>query len=298
MFRALTRTALAVILLAVGLILIGRFILPISSTNRLLYRSTRGGSSSVITSDVQHFIRRDLTRSTTWNGRATASPDGRRIAFESYRLGNLDIYTMLSDGSRLQPITTDPARDAYPAWSPDGRRIAFASDRGGNWDVFVMDSDGGAAMRLTTSPLEDSTPVWSPDGAQIAYVTYFRNNWDIFLMNADGTDSREAMPYINARTLDPAWSPDGRWLVFASDRVEKQFDIYRYEFTTGEIVRLTHETAMDMNPTFSPDGRAIWFESWRSGAPEIYAMALDGSAVQRLTHDTLQQSGVRVGDPG
>ncbi len=53
------------------------------------------------------------------------SPDGRRIAFESDRDGNDEIYVMNADGSGVTRLTDNDAIDRSPAWSPDGRRIAF-----------------------------------------------------------------------------------------------------------------------------------------------------------------------------
>jgi Tol biopolymer transport system component len=46
------------------------------------------------------------------------SPDGTRIAFESERDGNLEIYVMNADGSGVTRLTNDPASDSTPAWSP------------------------------------------------------------------------------------------------------------------------------------------------------------------------------------
>lgn len=46
------------------------------------------------------------------------SPDGTKIAFQSDRDGNFEIYVMDADGSRPVNLTKDPARDAAPAWKP------------------------------------------------------------------------------------------------------------------------------------------------------------------------------------
>jgi hypothetical protein len=55
------------------------------------------------------------------------SPDGRTIAFVSWRDGNGEIYAMDADGSSPRNLTQDPAREVHPAWSPDGRSIALVS---------------------------------------------------------------------------------------------------------------------------------------------------------------------------
>jgi Tol biopolymer transport system component len=48
----------------------------------------------------------------------TWSPDGRKIAFDSRRDGNAEIYVMDADGSDQTRITNNAASDTDPAWSP------------------------------------------------------------------------------------------------------------------------------------------------------------------------------------
>ena len=62
-----------------------------------------------------------------------------KIAF-SY-LG--DIWIANEDGTNVQRLTDNPAREVYPRFSPDGRWIAFSSNRYGNNDVFVVPATGG-----------------------------------------------------------------------------------------------------------------------------------------------------------
>jgi len=45
------------------------------------------------------------------------SPDGSKIAFESGRDGNGEIYIMNTDGSGQKRLTNNPADDYYPCFS-------------------------------------------------------------------------------------------------------------------------------------------------------------------------------------
>ena len=49
-----------------------------------------------------------------------------------------DIWTANENGTNLQRLTDNGARDVYPRYSPDGNWIAFSSNRDGNFDVFVV----------------------------------------------------------------------------------------------------------------------------------------------------------------
>jgi dipeptidyl aminopeptidase/acylaminoacyl peptidase len=94
-----------------------------------------------------------------------------KIAFETNRDGNLEIYSMNPDGSGQTNLTNDPAEDTDPVWSPDGTRIAFVKASEGHRNIYVMNADGSGQTNLTPGPVttgqanEGTNPTWSPDGS-------------------------------------------------------------------------------------------------------------------------------------
>ena len=95
------------------------------------------------------------------------SPDGKRIAFESDRKGdlqNFEIYVMDADGGNEQRLTENRKNDVSPSWSPDSKRIAFSSNRDGNianFEIYVININGGNLQNLTNNPNHDVNPAWS-----------------------------------------------------------------------------------------------------------------------------------------
>ena len=75
-----------------------------------------------------------------------------KIAFESNRDGNEEIYVMNADGTNQTNLTNNAARDYVPAWSPDGSKIAFGSTRDGNDEIYVMNADGSGQVNLNERP--------------------------------------------------------------------------------------------------------------------------------------------------
>ncbi|MFI5006602.1 MAG: protein kinase [Solirubrobacterales bacterium] len=100
------------------------------------------------------------------------SPDGRRIAFESGRSGEVhDIWLAEADGSNPVQLTRGPGIwQGSPHWSPDGRRIVFNSEgEDGYADVWTIDVGGGSLRRVTSGPLREGLGFWSRDGRWIYY---------------------------------------------------------------------------------------------------------------------------------
>ena len=89
-------------------------------------------------------------------------PDGSKIAFESDRDGNIEIYVMNADGSNQINLSNNEALDSKPRFSPDGKKIIFMSERDGNPEIYYMNIDGSNVTRLTYNAAADIVPNWQP----------------------------------------------------------------------------------------------------------------------------------------
>jgi Tol biopolymer transport system component len=93
-----------------------------------------------------------LTDNDAFDGGATWL-SGRGMVFVTKRDLNDEIYTMMSDGTRLRRLTDDPAIDRYPDGSADF--ILFDSKRDGNFEIYAMQPDGTGETRLTEEASAD-----------------------------------------------------------------------------------------------------------------------------------------------
>jgi Tol biopolymer transport system component/DNA-binding winged helix-turn-helix (wHTH) protein len=106
------------------------------------------------------------------NGRPHFSPDGKRIAFESNRLGYFEIWACDSDGSNCGQLTSLRGTAGAARWSPDGHYIAFEFRPKEHSEVYLLEVGGGMPRLLATLPGADNGgPNWSRDGKWIYFYS-------------------------------------------------------------------------------------------------------------------------------
>ena len=206
-----------------------------------------------------------------------------RIAFQSNRDGNEEVYVMNPDGTGQTNLTNNAANDLEPVFSPDGSKIAFRSNRDGNTEIYLMNADGTGQVNLTNNAANDFQPAFSPDGGRIAFYSDRDGNTEIYVMNADGTGQTN-LTNNPAFEFEPTFSPDGSKIAFRSDR-DGNLEIYVMNAGGTGQTNLTNNAADDFEPAFSPDGSKITFKSDRDGNDEIYLMDAAGTGQTNLTNN-------------
>lgn len=90
--------------------------------------------------DLGSHARRKVTGDPADGMYPTWSPDGRRLAFVSWRNGRGELFTMNTDGTGQERVVTMPVGSTVdPRWSPAGDRLAF---------VHLPDDGAGAQRRI------------------------------------------------------------------------------------------------------------------------------------------------------
>jgi Tol biopolymer transport system component len=212
---------------------------------------------------------------------------GPKIAFQSNRDGNWEIYIMDVDGSNSMNLTRNQANDHSPAWSPDGQLLAFCSDRQGQWDIYTMRADGSSVVQLSEDPAVERHPTWSPDGKRIAFMSDREGGWEVFAMNSDGSGVNQLTSTgTHNGSLD--WSPDGERLAFYTEPEHYHSHLNAVQADGSSVSRITWTSSYhDMHPSWSPDGTQIAYASEKNGHLrfEIYVLDLEmkGSEPRQLT---------------
>jgi serine/threonine protein kinase len=182
------------------------------------------------------------------------SPDGGRIAYQSDRAGNYDIWSIDADGQHERQLTTTSVDEREPDWSPDGGQIVYrrGGEPNGDGELWVMDADGGDQRRLGGGAVEGRAPAWSPDGGRVVFMSERSGAWDIYLFDLSSGDTRR-LSHCSAHCRFPDWSPDGQYVVYHSTSSASSFtpvEIWRQRADGSGSAELLTE---GNNP-----GRAVW----------------------------------------
>lgn len=150
-------------------------------------------------------------------GRAPAwSPDGTRLAYESWHVDASEIWTVRPDGTDRTLV----AREAAAPFWLDDTHLGFQC---GTSLCAIRDDGAERRVLLARNPVpnaEDFAYRLSPDGKAIIFtrISYLERPASsyVYVMNADGTGERRLTP--DEQGDSPQWSPTGRRILFVGDK--------------------------------------------------------------------------------
>ena len=146
--------------------------------------------------------------------RPELSPDGKKVAFESDRLGFWDIWTCDVDGSSCDQVTSLHGTAGRPRWSPNGHYIAFEFHPHERSEVYVVEVPGGVPRLVPTNPGSDNlSPSWSRDGKWIYFAS--KRNAEPFQIWKTPVQGGTPLPLTKHGGISPVESFDGRYLYYS-----------------------------------------------------------------------------------
>jgi Tol biopolymer transport system component len=206
------------------------------------------GYDIYLATDTGTILKR-LTHAPGYDAEATVNWKTDRIVFTSLASGDLDLWTMRTDGSGKKQITTSIGYDGGAVFSRDGKKLAWRANYPPTpeamerykalladnttapmkMELVVADANGKNAATITHFGCASFAPTFTPDGKRILFASNKNNcdsrKFELFLVNLDGSGLEQVTDF-RGFTSFPEISPDGRRLVFCSDRNAKE----HYEF--------------------------------------------------------------------
>jgi TolB protein len=222
-----------------------------------------------------------VTRNGSTNLSPAWSPDGKRIAWTTYRRGNADVYVKDLSSGAVHTLSTGLGGDLAPAFSPDGATVALARTEGSNTDIYLLEADSGRTVRrITTDPAIDVSPAFLNRTELVFTSDRAGGKPGIYRVSTSGGTPSPVQ--TGGRMSDPVVTADGRRVAFVVQH--GGFDVWTADLASGAITKITDGRGGDnTDPTWSPDGRYLAFTSTRSGRSELWIASSDGKYQVQLT---------------
>lgn len=213
--------------------------------------------------------------------RPSLSADGKKIAWETSRGGNFEVWVKDLVSGVERALTSGPLREHMPALSRDGSRLVYDSHDGEKVTIWMTAFDGGEPVKLSEENVGQGSFQWTKRGDAVLYF-HRQPPGTVGLMDL-ATRKRTVLlrhPTLNFSLADARLSPDGRWIAFPVPLAENRSRLAVARLS-GKVVDderdwsyLTPESYNASQPEWSPDGRWLYFLSDRSGRLAVWALSL------------------------
>jgi type II secretory pathway predicted ATPase ExeA len=242
--------------------------LPVASVVCLTARPNGNRRRDIILMDASGTIRQQLVADGSLNLAPVLSPDGKKLAYTSYRNGTPTLYLRHLKSDQDERITARAGFALAGAWSPNGRYLVLSMSENGNSDIFLYDTKQRHVMRLTTHPGIDISPSFAPDSTRLVFTSNRSGSSQIYLTTVEGLEPvriTTSGPY----NTSAVWAPQGETIAFLGQSSSKKLDLYTIRADgTGLRQVTTGGSTIAEDPTWAPDGQAIMYTREHDGRRE------------------------------
>ena len=183
--------------------------------HRLAISLNVGGTAADIwLLDLNRGVRSRFTFDKAFDLTPVWSPDGKRIAFSSNRLGTFDPYVKTVAGPGDEELLETGDAGPPSDWSPDGKFILRARQRDpGNDDIWALPLDGDRkAFPVVETTFNESNGQFSPDGKWIAYQSNESGQLEIYVQPFPGPAQKTRISSDGG--VQARWRQDGQELFY------------------------------------------------------------------------------------
>jgi TolB protein len=257
-------------------------------------RRSRGKEIYVVGMDGKDL--RKVTDNRSFNLFPRWSPDGRWLAYTSFRTGAPAIFLRnVSTGAEKEVVRFGGSK-APGGFSPDGEWLYAGVSTAGNSDIYRVRVVGGAVEKVAEGWGLEVSPSLSPDGRRIAFVSDRGGSPQIYVKTI-GIGGERRVSSGGGYATSPSWSPAGDRIAYTV-RSGGRFVIETVAPDGSDPREVASASDGDCeDPSFAPDGRSLVYTYRKRGYSALKITSSDGRR-QRTLVSGLENAGSPAWSPG
>ena len=203
----------------------------------------------IFVANLKGEIVKKLTKAPGYDAEATVNFKHKKIVYTSMASGDLELWTMSTQGLAKHQVTKSLGYDGGAVFSRDGKQLVWRGNHPESkenikkyqdllrenlttpmkMELMISDSKGNDIREITHFGCASFAPTFTPDGKKIIFSSNKNKcdsrDFELFMIDVDGKNL-EQITTFGGFTSFPEISPDGKKIVFASSFQAKE----RYEF--------------------------------------------------------------------
>jgi TolB protein len=242
-------------------------------SSRILFVSGNKRHRDVYYADIDGSRIQRITRHNQILVSPSVSPDGRYIAFTSYKDGKPNLYVMDLQTGREVCIDRKEGMKVGATWI-DRRTLIYSFTSGKSSAIRSVNVETKEQKVLFKRDGIVLSPAFSPDGSKMVFVSDMYGGANIFIKDLSNGEIKR-LTYSGSYNTSPAFSPKGDLIAFVSRTSPDSFDICTIR-PDGSNAQILTDGGINDSPHFSACGRYILYSSQKGGKTGVYVMLHNG----------------------
>lgn len=214
------------------------------------------------------------------------SPDGRYLAYTSYREGRPNLYIMDVKSKQEVFADRDEGLKLGTGWK-NNNTLGYAHSSGKRSTIYTVSPGSKSKHPVMRHESILASPAFSPDGSRMVYTSDMFGTPQIFLKNLSSGENRR-LTYSGKNNTSPVFSPKGNLIAFVCN-TGGSFEICLMG-ADGSNQRILTDGGFNDSPQFSPCGNYVVYYSRGGSRESVNIIMINGENKRVLRFTELNET--------
>ena len=227
-----------------------------ATNDRILFSSGSTGTNMLAVTDMNGSVVTTVSPPSQLTEGGAISPDGRYVAFDVLKGGDVNVWIADSNGGNLRQLTTGKA-DESATFSADGRFVYYQHWSEGTVHLYRVPFSGGPPVQVSELQMGQPSVSHAGDRILVRYYDEKSSQWMVGIISAADGRLLQTADISLATQGFPTFSPDDKSLIYGETH-NSVSNLWKKPVTGGEGTQFTHFPSEQIfNSVITPDGKLV-----------------------------------------